>query len=231
MIGSRSTGYHGNSWGFNFDWQDVTRFSPAGLPTVVVSSFVANALLDLHGLTGQEDLLDLAKGVIEFIQSDLSVYEDRDGICFSYTPIDRHIVHNASMMGAALMARVSALTGREDLMDTAVRAVEFTVAKQEPDGSWAYSIDGSGRKRMQIDFHQGFILDSLLDFITYSGGPMPDTPMLCTGARYSTASDSSMSLDDPFGGSRELARGHPSSGPGILTFSRLSAMSELLDAH
>jgi hypothetical protein len=231
LIGSRSTGYHGNSWGFNFDWQDVTRFSPAGLPTVVVSSFVANALLDLHGLTGQEDLLDLAKGVIEFIQSDLSVYEDRDGICFSYTPIDRHIVHNASMMGAALMARVSALTGREDLMDTAVRAVEFTVAKQEPDGSWAYSIDGSGRKRMQIDFHQGFILDSLLDFITYSGR---------TDARYTDALHRGTIFyrERQFDVSGRSLWRLPGNWPadihhqaqGILTFSRLSANEpELLD--
>lgn len=224
LVGSRSAGYHGSSWGFNFDWQDVTRFSPAGLPTVVVSSFVANALLDLHDLTGRQDLLDLAAGVVEFILRDLSVYEDRDGICFSYTPIDQHIVHNASMMGAALMARVSALTGREDLMDMAARAVEFTVAKQEPDGSWAYSIDRSGRKRMQIDFHQGFVLDSLLDFITYSGR---------TDARYADAlrRGTAFYRERQFDASGRSLWRLPGSWPadihhqaqGILTFSRLSA--------
>ncbi len=170
LVASRSPGYHGSCWGFNFDWQDVTRFSKCGLPTVVVSSFVGNALLDLYDLTGREEHLDLASGIVDFIQEDLSVYEDGDGICFSYTPIDRHVVHNASMLGAAFMARVSSVTGRRDLMEQATRAVDFTVAKQEADGSWAYSIEPStGRKRMQIDFHQGFVLDALLDYITFSG--------------------------------------------------------------
>jgi hypothetical protein len=170
LVRSRSVGYHGNSWGFNFDWQDITRFSRSGLPTVVVSSFVGNALLDLYELTGREDLLDLASGVVEFIQKDLGVYEDEDGICYSYTPIDRHVVHNASMMAAALMSRVHSHAGGRDLLTQATRAVDFTVAKQEEDGSWAYSIDPStGHKRMQIDFHQGFVLDSLMDFIDSSG--------------------------------------------------------------
>lgn len=179
LVASRSPGYHGNCWGFNFDWQDVTRFSRSGLPTVVVSSFVGNALLDIYGITGREDHLDLAAGIVDFILRDLSVFEDGDGICYSYTPIDRHVVHNASMMAAAFMARVSSLTGRRELMDQATRAVDFTVAKQEEDGSWAYSINPStGSRRMQIDFHQGFILDSLLDFITFSGR---------TDARYADA--------------------------------------------
>ncbi|MDW5563059.1 MAG: hypothetical protein SA339_07520 [Methanomassiliicoccus sp.] len=170
LLESRSPGYHGNCWGFNFDWQDITRFSKAGLPTIVISSFVGNALLDLHALTERKDHLDLASGVADFILQDLSVHEDGDGICYSYTPIDHHVVHNASMLGAAFMARLGSLTGRRDLVERAARAVDFTVAKQEEDGSWAYSIDpATGSKRMQIDFHQGFVLDSLLEFIDRSG--------------------------------------------------------------
>jgi rhamnogalacturonyl hydrolase YesR len=136
----------------------------------VISSFVGHALLDLYSATGREDLLDLASGIVDFIHRDLNVHEDSDGICYSYTPIDHHVVHNASMLGAALMARVGSLTGRNELADQAARAVDFTVAKQEADGSWAYSLDPStGHRRMQIDFHQGFVLDALQDFITYSG--------------------------------------------------------------
>lgn len=233
LLSSRSPGYHGNCWGFNFDWQDITRFSPAGLPTVVISSFVGNALLDLYDATGREDLLDLASGIIDFIQRDLNVHEDDDGICFSYTPIDHHVVHNASMLGAALMARVGRLTGRSELTDTAARAVDFTVSKQEADGSWAYSVDRStGRPRMQIDFHQGFVVDSLLDFIRFSGRE---------DRRYLEAlrRGSEFYRDRQFDPSGRALWRLPSSWPadihhqaqGIITFSKLSARQpEMLDA-
>jgi hypothetical protein len=170
LADSRSTGYHGNCWGFNFDWQDITRYAQAGLPTVVVSSFVGNALLDLHDLTGDEGALRLAAGIPDFILNDLNVHVDGSGICFSYTPVDRQVVHNANMLAAALLARVAARTGRKDLEDLAAQAVDFTVAHQEADGSWAYSIDpATGKERRQIDFHQGFVIDALDDFIRYSG--------------------------------------------------------------
>jgi hypothetical protein len=73
------------------------------------------------------------------------------------------------MLAAALLSRAYSVTGRADLLERATRAVDFTVSHQETDGSWAYSIDPtSGRRRLQIDFHQGFILDALADFIRYS---------------------------------------------------------------
>lgn len=232
LVSSRSTGYHGNCWGFNFDWQDVTRFSKSGLPTVVVSSFVGNALLDLYGLTGQKEHLDLASGIVDFILEDLSVYEDDDGICYSYTPIDRHVVHNASMLAAAFMARVSSVTGRADLLERSTRAVDFTVAKQEADGSWAYSIDPStGRKRMQIDFHQGFVLDSLLDHITFSGRADPRyTDALRRGAEFYRDRQF-----EPSGRSLwRLPQRWPADihhqAQGIITFSKLSSRQpEMLD--
>lgn len=232
LAASRSPGYHGNCWGFNFDWQDVTRFSRSGLPTVVVSSFVGNALLDLYGITGREEHLELASGVVDYILQDLNVHEDGDGICFSYTPIDHHVVHNASMLAAAFLARMSSLTGRGDLLDQATRAVDFTVAKQEEDGSWAYSIDpATGRKRMQIDFHQGFVLDSLLDYITFSGR---------TDARYAEAlrRGAEFYRDHQFEPSGRSLWRLPQKWPadihhqaqGIITFSKLAARwPEMLD--
>lgn len=45
LIKCRSNGYSGSCWGFNFDWQDLTRYSKKGLPTIVVTSYIANAFL------------------------------------------------------------------------------------------------------------------------------------------------------------------------------------------
>jgi len=51
LISNSSDGYSGRGWGFNFNWQDPTRYSKKGLPTIVVTSYVANSFLDLYEIT------------------------------------------------------------------------------------------------------------------------------------------------------------------------------------
>jgi hypothetical protein len=159
-------GYSGPCWGFNFDWQDLSRFAPKRTPTVVVTSFVANSLLDLYDITKQKELLDLAENSCKFITNDLHIEENENGICFSYTPIDQNMVHNANLLGAQLLARVSRYRTSEKYHSMAKRALEFSLSYQEKDGSWAYSMTRDGKKRMQIDFHQGFVLDSILAIVS-----------------------------------------------------------------
>ena len=45
----QSEGYSGACWEYNFDWQAKDFFQPKGTPSIVVSSFVAGALLDAQG--------------------------------------------------------------------------------------------------------------------------------------------------------------------------------------
>ena len=48
---------------------------------------------------------------------------------------------------------------------------DFTVAHQQEDGRWNYSLDiQNGEERKQIDFHQGYVLDSIAYVIKYCGG-------------------------------------------------------------
>ncbi len=186
LMRSRSQSYHGYSWGFNFPWQDVTRYSEPGLPTIVVSSFVGDSLLDAYSITKDPEYIRAAQGVCEFILEDLNVLEDEYGICYSYTPIDHHAVHNANALGAALLSRMYHHTGMSDYLEGSVRAIDHLLAHQEEDGSWAYSYDPkTGSKRMQIDFHQGFILTSLAEFMECSGLHRPqDRSALENGANF-----------------------------------------------
>jgi hypothetical protein len=158
--------YSGPCWGFNFDWQDLTRFAPKNTPTIVVTSFVANGLLDLYDITKEKKLLDIAQDSCNFILNDLHIEENENGICFSYTPLDQNIVHNASLLGAALLARISKYRPSDKYRSMSKRAMEFSLFYQEKDGSWAYSMDRKGNKRMQIDFHQGFVLDSIMGIVS-----------------------------------------------------------------
>lgn len=169
LLENRSTGYSGDCWGFNFNWQDLNRYSKNGLPTVVVTSYVANSFLDLYELTKNKKYLEIARSSCEFILKDLYITKTDKGICFSYTPVDKFIVHNANALGAALLARVYAHTKEDYLFDYSKQAFDFLISYQKDNGSWAYSVDlNQKRERLQTDFHQGFILDSLCNYLTYT---------------------------------------------------------------
>lgn len=170
LLKNNSKEYSGYCWGFNFNWQDTTRYTKKWIPTIVVSSYVGNSLLDLYDIKKEEKYLKIALSICEFFLKDLNVRKSEKGICFSYTPIDEHIVHNANCLGAAFLSRLYSITGEEKLHNISKKAFDFSLTFQKDDGSWRYSYDPISQiERNQIDFHQGFILDSLADFITYVG--------------------------------------------------------------
>ncbi len=165
-------GYSGPCWGYNFDWPNRGFFAPAGTPTVVNTAFVGMAFLDAEPLlkelveeAGKEsqrelDPLQVAREACDFILHDLNRHQSNAGaICFSYTPIDQRWVHNASLLGAQLLAAVYARTGETILRDVSLAAARFTASHQRSDGCWAYGI---GSNDQWVDnFHTGFVLVSL----------------------------------------------------------------------
>jgi rhamnogalacturonyl hydrolase YesR len=79
-------------------------------------------------------------------------------------------VHNANCLGAALLARVFSLNQNKKLIDYSKNAFDFTISCQNDNGSWAYKLDPrTGKIRKQVDFHQGFVVETLCDFIKHSG--------------------------------------------------------------
>jgi hypothetical protein len=166
LLNYSSNGYSGYCWGFNFDWQDINRNAKKWTPTIVVTSYIGNSFLDLFELTNNGKYLKIANSICNFILKDLNITTTSKGICFSYTPIDKHIVHNANCLGADFLSRMNKFRKDDELFNISHKAFNFSIAHQNTDGSWAYSIDPSTNKvRNQIDFHQGFILDSIINFI------------------------------------------------------------------
>jgi hypothetical protein len=166
LIHHRSEGYSEYCWGFNFDWQDQSRYAKKGLPTIVITSVIANAFLELYELTNDSQFLNIAQSSCQFLLKNLHITKTERGICFSYTPIDQYIVHNANALGAALLARMYSITNEENFFVHSKQAFDFLLSFQRDDGSWAYSVNlQTEKERNQIDFHQGFIIDSIYDFV------------------------------------------------------------------
>jgi hypothetical protein len=168
ILQSESEGYSGACWGYNFDWQARAFFQPKKTPTVVASVFVASALLDAYEITGKQNLLSAARSTCNFISADLNRTLDNTGnFAFSYSPLDKSVVFNASLLGSRLLARMYSITKETSLASDAKRSVEYCCAYQQTDGSWAYGVLPF---HQWIDsFHTGYNLECISDYMKYSG--------------------------------------------------------------
>lgn len=159
LAANPSTGHPGISWGYPFHWNSRV-FIPRGTPSVVVTGVVADAWLDHYELTGSPRSLEVALGVREFFVAGLNrSVDEADRLCFSYTPLDRFKVHNASLFAAAFLARLSALAGDGEAAELSRRAVRYTLSEQNPDGSFYYW--GSEPPSVIDHYHTGFVLRHL----------------------------------------------------------------------
>jgi hypothetical protein len=162
LLENRSKAFQEACWGYNFDWPNRAFFAPAGTPNIVSTVFISHALLDRYDLLGKDEDLVAARSACDFLMKRLSSLLDSTGECFGYTPLDKRYVHNANLLGASLLARVSRITGEESLKARATRAASFTVARQHADGSWPYGINAADA--FVDNFHTGYNLEALMDY-------------------------------------------------------------------
>ncbi len=163
--GNRTFG--GISWGNHFDYQSRVFFIRRGTPTIVWVSHIGQAFLDAWELTKEKQYLDTARDICEFILHGLERRPQDQGVCISYIPDEFRAVHNANMLGAALLSRFHAITGHEGCRAVARAAVDFTVGAQRSDGSWWY---GESANMHWVDnFHTGYVLDSLWIYLESTG--------------------------------------------------------------
>jgi len=112
------------AWGYNFDWQGRAFFAPRGTPAVVPTAFAVRALVEAaRAFEDDRQYLRAARGACDFILRGLNRSVDSDDeLCFSYTPLDRTRVYNASLLAAEALASVGALTEEKELKDAALSA-------------------------------------------------------------------------------------------------------------
>lgn len=154
----RAEGYPGAGFGYPFPWANRNFHAPVGTPSSVVTAFVGHALLDAADAFGWEECAGLAAEGGTFVRAALNRLPGPDGsFCWSYTPLDRRWIHNASLLAASLVARLGRVSG--DGVEEALDAARFTVRAQRSDGSWPY---GVARRDAWVDsFHTSYNLVAL----------------------------------------------------------------------
>ncbi len=148
------------SFGYNFDWQSRAFFAPRGTPTIVPTAFAARALIEAHEIFGERIYLQTALEICDFIVSDLNrSFESADEICFSYTPLDKSVIFNASLLAGETLGLVGTLENNAKWLDLAAKTARFVMRRQTERGAWEYGT--KLRHRWVDNFHTAFILSSL----------------------------------------------------------------------
>lgn len=159
----RTTDMPGMCWGYPFPWASPEKYLPAWSPTSVVSGFVAQGLDAYYRTYSDKRALDALEQICIFLSEGLEHTERDDFYAISYSTVKPDFCYNASLLAAQTYAMVYKHTGQISYATIAQKALDSVVRRQKSDGSWNYSENlATGRQRVQIDFHQGFVIDSIL---------------------------------------------------------------------
>jgi len=162
LLRNPSEGFRGLSWGNAFDFASRGGYMPAGLPTVVWTSHIAEAFELAYQITKKEEFLAALQKAAEFVLFSLPRNEDPTGCCIGYTPVTSQgaLIHNSSLLGAATLLRSWRYFGGDLAAATAQGAYRWSLAQMNQDGSWYY---GVGQRWNWIDnFHTAYNIECLL---------------------------------------------------------------------
>jgi hypothetical protein len=152
LMEDRSAGK--SAWGYPWDTQTRWGFYRAGTPNIIATVFAAEALQDGADAFGDARYVARARDAAEWLGDELWL---GDAEIFVYHTGSTVLIHNANMLGSALVRRILPDDPRPDL------AVSRTLAAQLPDGSWPYG-DGNAKMAFVDSFHTGYVLRALSRF-------------------------------------------------------------------
>ena len=138
-------------------------------PEIIGTSRAIISLVKAYKILKDEDFKEMSINGAAFITEKLlEKYKEDNFFKYYITPEYNLLVFNASAQGLEGLSSVLSISKNKELQNICEKIVRFLVKYQKKDGSWAYCIYKNGNERMQLDFHQGFIIDGLLSFLPYS---------------------------------------------------------------
>jgi hypothetical protein len=166
LMENKSPKFADCSWANHFDFASRAGRYTKDESIIVWTALVSHAFLDGYEALADRRFLDVAESACRWM---LALPRERTdtGTCISYLVTGQSSIHNANMLGAAVLARAWRHTKKSDYLDAATEAMRYSCSRQRPDGSWWYAEDP---KFHWVDnFHTGYNLDSLKCYIEATG--------------------------------------------------------------
>ena len=104
------------------------------------------------------------EGIIRKYHNFLKESFDRDHQCYRYGHfIGNKYVPNCDAEVISSIHYANQITKNDEINDLCLISLKKLIETQNKDGSWFYSYYHDGLSRKQLDFHQGYIIDGLID--------------------------------------------------------------------
>jgi hypothetical protein len=159
LMENRAAGHAEYCWGDPYEYATRGGRRPLGAPILIWSALIGQVFLDAFELLSDERYLSVAESVGRWAAA-LPIERTETGCCLSYNSYRQSSIHNSNAMGAALLARLAAITGDDTARSLARCAMTYTCTRQRPDGAWLY---GEDSKYHWIDnFHTGYNISALM---------------------------------------------------------------------
>lgn len=166
LLEHKSPNFDEFSWGNHFPFAGRGGSYEAQESIIVWTALIGQAFLDAFERLADQRYLEVAESVCRWILA-LPRERTETGHCLSYYAIGQSSIHNANMLGAAMLARTWRHTKHQEYLDVAAHAMQYSCRRQLADGSWWYA---EAEQYHWIDnFHSGYNLDSLKCYIESSG--------------------------------------------------------------
>lgn len=161
LMKNQSEGFQGISWGYPFDWQSK-KFIPKNTPSSVVTSTVGEGMYNAYKATNDTKYLQVCIEICEFFINSLNIKEiDSSTICFSYTPVDDFMVHNANLFVAEFLIKIGKETENNSYIELGLKAANYAIVEQKDEGFLPYwgmeqTQKYSGGVERTDHYHSGF---------------------------------------------------------------------------
>lgn len=215
---------------YNFRNADKSILSP-NIPDVITTSNVIKAAIESYLILKRDDFLEMARSGYDFFVNSL-LHKSRDGYFYlKYDSLsDSKIVINASAEGLSAICKLMCLFDDNNMKETAHNLANFLINSQNIDGSWIYSKYNNGKIRVQLDFHQGFIIDSLLEYLPFADSSQKEKLILSiqNGSKFYKEKQFFEDGRCHFRYPREYPIDIHNQSQGIITFSKLTSFNKEL---
>lgn len=158
-------------WGHNHPIQTLHGTVERNTPSVVTTSYVTRAVLELANYVDTDGYALVRDDVPRLLVEDLDYTERDPGASINYRTSGNlsAAVLNANALGARALLDLYAEFGRRKWLDRAEALLDFVASRQTAGGGWTYT-DPPGTSHLSKDnFHNGFILESLFRHAAVTG--------------------------------------------------------------
>jgi hypothetical protein len=164
LLSASADGYAGFCGGHQHDIQDLSSSTPAGTPSVVSTSYATRALLRASDAGLDSTYAETARTAGTFVLEDLGLEECEAGARMNYRPTEEsgYYTLNSNALGARLLLDLYDRFGDAELRRRATAVLDYVVANQADCGGWEYRDPPEASHLSMDNFHNGFIIESLL---------------------------------------------------------------------